>query len=225
MSVMSDHPNLNSVSNPFASRFTRPGAIDYRDPATGRPIDPAELISRLKSMRMGAIVGDHGTGKSTLLQTLSRFESSERFAYGRWIQLGRDPSLKFCGRIRERYDNSIKTLKTQSEVESDHVLIIDGAEQISAIVRSIVRRRALVRGQMCLITTHRTLRGFPTLARTSINPSVVRTLAAELIANIPDPVIRGAMQNTIESRLQHPVTNVRDLWSDLYDTYESQISD
>ena len=53
--------------NPFATRFVRPGAIPYRfaNGLVGR--DRASL--RQHDWR-GEIVGPHGSGKSTLVQTL-----------------------------------------------------------------------------------------------------------------------------------------------------------
>src|SRR5262245_62831976 len=55
-------------SNPFSTRFVRPGAIPYQfvDGA-----DVAALATRLEGQGWwGQIVGPHGSGKSTLLATL-----------------------------------------------------------------------------------------------------------------------------------------------------------
>jgi hypothetical protein len=54
--------------NPFATRYVRPGRIDYRFQA-GQ--DAERLIERLRSQHWwGEIVGPHGSGKSTLVETL-----------------------------------------------------------------------------------------------------------------------------------------------------------
>src|SRR5690349_13672810 len=55
-------------SNPFATCWTRPGALPFRF-SNG---DSAEmLIQKLASQNLrGAIIGPHGSGKSTLLETL-----------------------------------------------------------------------------------------------------------------------------------------------------------
>ena len=57
-------------SNPFATRYTRPGQLEPLD-AEGRPIDlPALLQECARLGRAVAIVGPHGSGKSTLLRRL-----------------------------------------------------------------------------------------------------------------------------------------------------------
>src|SRR5262245_39634677 len=57
-----------SDHNPFATRFTRPGAIGYLFP----PGESAEsLVERLRQNGwQGEIIGPHGSGKSTLLADL-----------------------------------------------------------------------------------------------------------------------------------------------------------
>ena len=61
-------------SNPFCTRFVRPGAIPYRFDTQDGESDCGEaaekLLEQLASRRFGLIVGEHGSGKSTLLQTL-----------------------------------------------------------------------------------------------------------------------------------------------------------
>src|SRR5262245_19098489 len=54
--------------NPFATCWTRPGAIPFRFP---KGSDAAQLIAKLAAQNwQGAIIGPHGSGKSTLLETL-----------------------------------------------------------------------------------------------------------------------------------------------------------
>ncbi len=55
-------------SNPFCSRFVRPGAIGYHFPA-GESVE--SIVERLHACQWrGALVGPHGSGKSTLLHAL-----------------------------------------------------------------------------------------------------------------------------------------------------------
>src|SRR5688572_1019538 len=66
-------------SNPFATCWTRPGAIPFQF-SDGE--STTSLIARFESQRWrGAIVGPHGSGKSTLLESLKL----ELFAGGRHI--------------------------------------------------------------------------------------------------------------------------------------------
>src|ERR1700752_1716028 len=56
------------ATNPFATRWVRPGAVPYHfTDGTNAP----GLIASLKANHWrGAIIGPHGSGKSTLLATL-----------------------------------------------------------------------------------------------------------------------------------------------------------
>ena len=59
---------LPPISNPFATRYTRPDASEYLFPPDG---GADLLIARLReSAWWGQITGPHGSGKSTLVQTL-----------------------------------------------------------------------------------------------------------------------------------------------------------
>src|SRR5688572_13372967 len=61
---MTDFPAIN----PFTTRHTRPGAIEYLFPA-GQSADA--LVAQLgRQAWWGAILGPHGAGKSTLLHSL-----------------------------------------------------------------------------------------------------------------------------------------------------------
>ena len=54
--------------NPFATCWTRPGALSFRF-AEGHSAE--QLVAKLAAQDwQGAIVGPHGSGKSTLLETL-----------------------------------------------------------------------------------------------------------------------------------------------------------
>src|SRR5258707_1037455 len=58
----------SAASNPFSTRFVRPGAIPYQFPER---VTADSLVEQLRSQNCrGAIIGPHGTGKSTLLATL-----------------------------------------------------------------------------------------------------------------------------------------------------------
>ena len=55
-------------SNPFSTRFVRPGALEYLFEVGMRAED---VVQRLAGTNWrGQIVGPHGSGKSTLLATL-----------------------------------------------------------------------------------------------------------------------------------------------------------
>ena len=57
-----------TLSNPFATRFISPVVMDYH---FSEPLSAERLVGRLKANRWnGQIVGPHGSGKSTLINSL-----------------------------------------------------------------------------------------------------------------------------------------------------------
>src|SRR5262245_55807228 len=57
------------ATNPFATRWVRPGVIPYYFAHT---TNAAAVVEKLKENRWrGAIIGPHGSGKSTLLASLA----------------------------------------------------------------------------------------------------------------------------------------------------------
>ena len=59
---------MTSSSNPFATRFTRPGAIGYLFPLGNSAVGTVDLLRN--NNWWGEIVGPHGSGKSSLLAEL-----------------------------------------------------------------------------------------------------------------------------------------------------------
>lgn len=191
----------------------------YRHPATLSAVSAEELINRLEQVRFGAIQGDHGTGKSTLLHGLAS-GLDQRFPGGRWVQLNRDPALQYWGRAVERISNAVVTRRTQVSAADGGVLVIDGAEQLPPGILTYLRIHAGSRGPFCLITTHKPQRGFVCLHRTSLNRRLIESMFDELIRSLPDLVFREKIEKHFRTLDLEKFRNVRDLWSSLYDWVE-----
>lgn len=219
MSVMSTPSDpLPNHSNPFASRYVRPGALAFRFDS-GLPnqaaVTTTSIVSRLHEVRCGAIIGDHGTGKSTLLRELA--EQLEReLPGGQWVQLTQEPTSGILSRIV----TSRVVLRLQNRVARGGVLVIDGGEQLPVIARWWIMARARRRGHFCLLTSHRELAGFTTLYRTSLTPALIADLLDELLPPSDDPQrsrLREKLQRHAESIDWRTINNLRDLWDDLYE--------
>jgi len=102
------------VSNPFSTRFIRPGAIRFLFP-DGE--SAALLVQRLRENRWGGqIIGPHGSGKSTLLATLKpELETAGRQVL--WITL-------------HQGERRLPALDRRSLGPTTQ-LVIDGYEQLS----------------------------------------------------------------------------------------------
>ena len=139
------------LSNPFATRWVRPGAIPYLYPDG---IDGPGLIRTLKASGWrGAIVGPHGSGKSTLLATLV-------------------PEIRRSGhdvRLFEMHDGNSRIAPENLHSEEFRVLVIDGYEQLSRWSRWRLGRLCHRRDWGLLVTAHEetSTRGLPTLIHTS----------------------------------------------------------
>lgn len=187
----------------------------YRDPETLMTVDVTCLLTQLESVRLAAIVGDHGTGKSTLLHTIAGGLDS-KFADGRWVQLTRDKGQPFAERCKEIGANIRVTLREQKSLGDGGILVIDGAEQLPGWVRATIARRTQQRGQACLITTHQPVKRFATIYQTSLCGEVIKFLVDQLTVGCNDP---GLMES-VRKRIEQPIDNARSLWSDLYDIFE-----
>jgi hypothetical protein len=127
-----------AASNPFASRFLRPGVVPFLFPES----DTADtIVQRLARHRWwGEIVGPHGSGKSTLLVTL--IPAVER--------VGRQPALATLHQGQRQMPALGATA-----LSNDHVLIVDGYEQLSWWSKWQLQWRCRRAGCGLLVTSHR----------------------------------------------------------------------
>jgi hypothetical protein len=152
-------------SNPFSTRFVRPGAIAYRFPP-GRSAE--ELVARLAEAGWrGQIIGPHGSGKSTLLAALA--EPLARRGRPTWSVGLRDGAR----RMPAGWTDSAAAIGAK-------LIVIDGYEQLAAWSRFLVKRQCRRRGWGLLVTAHHDA-GFPTLLVTSPSLQTVQELVARLL--------------------------------------------
>ncbi|TWT64680.1 ATP-binding protein [Allorhodopirellula solitaria] len=225
--MCSSPSSLTSRSNPFASRFVRPGALAFRGVDGGAGAEQSSdepqhnfaerLIARLREARCGVIVGNHGTGKSTLLRELAGPLDRE-MSGGVWVQLTQSHGY------RETLNN-VRTLgRLQRSVARGGVFVIDGAEQVPRFLRSWIAHRCRRGGQFALVTSHHELAGFETLYHTELSPELINELLGELLApekNDIDPALHTQLRNHLQTRDLREVSNLRDLWDELYDVAQA----
>jgi hypothetical protein len=150
-------------SNPFATRFTRPGAIPYLF-AEGE--SAAMLIERLRSHDwQGQIIGPHGSGKSTLLAALV-------------------PALEAAGRTvislaLHQGERQLPPLD-RAALSSQAQLIIDGYEQLSWWSRWRVHWLCHRARAGLLVTAHADV-GLPTIYRAQPSEALAQRVVTELL--------------------------------------------
>jgi hypothetical protein len=187
--------------NPFATCWTRPGAIAYQ---FGDGQTAEQLVTKLASQGWwGSINGPHGSGKSTLLETLKPAIE----AYGMNVR-----AISLRNRQRTLPASFLATI-----CERNTVVIIDGYEQLSWFARWQMKRGCRRAGSGLVVTTHTPTR-IPTLIRLSPDERLVQRLVAELSARVSTQITAA---DVAASHACHG-SNVREIFFDLYDVHEQR---
>ena len=190
-----------AMVNPFSTRFTRPGRLTPLG-ALGRPLDVAALVAALHAGGgSGAIVGPHGTGKTTLLLTLAD-------------RLDAAGSLAGLLRLRSPGDAAVMW-RAISRARRGTTLCVDGWECLRPWGR-IVSVLAWWRGCRLVVTSHREP-GMPILVRAK---GTLPILAA-LVTQVPDHggLIEDA--DIADAHRRHG-GNLRESLYDLYDRFQGR---
>lgn len=192
--------------------------MQYRFSQAIKPSDWVQsLVDRFQRESALAVVGPHGTGKTTLLHFLM-------------------PRLEACfGDVRlVRLSSSgqpIGPVEATRLLAGPRLLVIDGYEQLPATSRlaMIARLKSGRPATRMLVTAHRRQWLVPTFFCTSWDVEIVRQLTAEKLADLPDEQ-QIAMQRIADQLASRHLTgsnvggafkaNVRDYWFSLYDAYE-----
>jgi hypothetical protein len=191
-------------SNPFATRFIKPGAVSYFF-VDGESVE--SLVKRLCDQQWnGQIVGPHGSGKSTLLAALA-------------------PAVDAAGRkvVRKRVQapKGYPGFGVQ-ELEADLLqpgtqVIVDGFGELAWLARKKVKDACRRAGAGLLVTAHRDV-GLPTLYSTQpsleLARAVVARLAPEGDATVTDDDVALAFTEA--------KGNVREMLFALFDVYRAR---
>jgi hypothetical protein len=226
---------IDAVShNPFSTRFVRPDRTAYAFPP-GEDLKSVatDLINQLYRRGAAAIIGPHGTGKSTLLNSLIP-QLNVAFADIHRIQLSSstDSLAELKTWLQEQHQIAAPS------AELARCLVIDGFEQLSWTVRQQILWQAkyerswlrsthlrLPPRSYLLVTAHQPQFAIRTFYRTGWDDRIVKVLTEEKLGILPLPQ-RLAMLETAErqaiaiARVRPAHRSVRDYWFSLYDEYE-----
>lgn len=195
---------FSTPDNPFATRWVRPGAIEYVF-SDGQSAEG--VVRRLQAAGWwGQIVGRHGSGKSSLVETLIPVLAG----------VGREPLLVAL------HDGQRRLPQRQA---TDHpaastLVIIDGYEQLSRTSRFGLKRRCRRAGCGLLVTAHASV-GLPDLMQTEPNQMLATRLVERLMESDPGVITRV----DIAASYAACGANVREMLFDLYNLYERRRRD
>lgn len=192
---------MTTASNPFSTRFIRPGAIDYLFPPG---ISAESLAQQLQQQHWrGSIIGPHGSGKSSLLAALiPAFENQGRHVVHQQLQGGQ---------------RQLDWPALQSREWTNHTLvIIDGYEQLSRWQRTLLSLRCWRRNSGLLVTAHQPV-GLPLLFTTKPSLELALSIVQRILPASDDHITPF---DVTEAYTRHQ-GNLREMLLQLYDTYRS----
>lgn len=188
-------------SNPFATRFTRPGAMEFLFPAD----ESAQLlVDRLRDHAwQGQIVGPHGAGKSTLLATLiAPLQAAGRTT----VQAALHQGESALPGVLDDWRSWNATTQ----------VIVDGYEQLSWWSRRRLAQRVRDRQAGLLVTSHAAT-GLPTLMTVAPRMEAAHQIVQKLVAD-GDPISRV----DVEQAFRACDGNIREMLFQLYDVYQDR---
>lgn len=196
-----------AASNPFSTRFIRPGALEFEFP----PGSSAEqLVRQLRANAWrGEIIGPHGSGKSTLLRTLiPRIEAA-----------GMRVDFRVLDAECEAGGVRIFVSQLAKQPQPQTLLVVDGFERLSRWQRWRLSR--IYRGDGCglLVTAHRPV-GLATLFETRPSIELAQRIVGKLAAGQRGCIHEDDVRNAYAAN--HG--NLRETLFTLYDVFESRRS-
>ena len=189
-------------SNPFATRFIGPGAIDYLFPPG---ISPDSLAVELQRNNWrGSIIGPHGSGKSSLLAALRPALE----------QLGRAIVFQQLQGGQRALDWPALAPRTWTK---QTLVIVDGYEQLSRWQRWQLHARRWQRGAGLLVTAHQPVR-LPLLFMTKPTLELALGIVQRLLPESDDRILPA---DVAEAYTQQQ-GNLREMLLSLYDVFRKR---
>lgn len=191
------------MSNPFSTRFVRPGSIPFIFP---QAVDADRLVERLQQLGwQAAIVGPHGSGKSTLLEALI-------------------PAIERSGRtvkkvvLRDGQRSLPPEFNWPEPTQAPGVVVVDGYEQLGWWSRRKLQKAIERSGWGLLVTVHALPERvrLPELFHVQPTLEVFQQVVARLLA------VQGASlrpEDIAAAFREHP-ENLREALFTLYDVVE-----
>lgn len=227
-------------SNPLSTRFVAPGKLAWRD-SPGQSL--SELVTRFTEQLhwRAAIVGPHGSGKSTFLENFvpllgtielraAAYDESKGALANRAGANGADSDRDLPGNNESPGARRSVWLKMRGRAQSrrllfqtyrhwasrDCVLVIDGYEQLSPVARGAALMLTRINGAGMLLTSHKKT-ALPTLVETKVDVPLAQELLDELLPEDLEERTKFLEAQRLEQLLAKHHGNLREVFMELYD--------
>jgi hypothetical protein len=190
--------------NPFCTRLIRPGALPYLFPGG---LTAQKLVERLAAGGgWGQIVGPHGSGKTSLLESLVP-----------QLQAAGRPAVRFALRDGQRSlpKGWQSDVRQHLQGATSPVVLVDGYEQLGLAARLWLRLYCRWHKLGLIVTSHQSV-GLPELMRCEPSLELAQAIVERLQAAYPQYVTPADVQRCFA---QHE-GNLREMLFALYDVYD-----
>jgi hypothetical protein len=202
------------ASNPFSSRYLEPGAIPFQFPA-GHSLET--LARRLERGIVGrsfrapmrfAIVGPHGSGKSTLMRHLG-----QRL----------DCSVVVLHSSTAKWGAVAEAVKSVAE---GRVCLVDGYEQLPVWGRALLVARSALYGVTLCVTSHRLPKFFELFWQTRVDTTVEAYVIDQLLSG-ESPRLKASLLESEAWRMSRSKRggNLRESLFDMYDWWRDTVDE
>lgn len=196
-------PLPHHIVNPFATRHVRPGKVRPLM-ASGMIRDLPALVASIEAAGgNAAIIGPHGTGKSTLLVAIA-------------AELAADDRLAGFVQFRCRRD-LLAGLRLVGQARRGSTACLDGWERLGWAGRAGVRLLARLLGCRLVVTSHR-----PAGLGLSVLTAGSLPLLEAIVAALPDHGGLIRRPDIAAAYVRHG-GNLRESLADLYDRFEHRV--
>jgi len=202
-------------SNPFSTSQVAPGRIHWLS-CNGLRLET--LASQFLDAKAAAIVGPHGTGKSTLLNALQPLLGRVKYRQD-WS--GKEEFIDEQGEVlwlqlrRSSKPNS-QVARSRRFWKAGNILILDGFEQLSPFGRMLIRARCRWSKMRLLVTAHCKLFAMQTLLETKVETS----LAVEIVRKLTEGSPAWSEPRRLTQLLRDNDGNMREVLMCLYDQFQ-----
>ena len=184
------------------------------------------LVARLRMLRQGLIVGPHGSGKTSLIHSLlphlkEAFEI-DGCSQVHQLQLTMPLESDLWARFKHRRCARDAVNEVLAGLPGGGLLVVDGIEQLCNRDQKKLIQKTQRQNIFLLATSHQPVCKMGILYQTAVDVMLINSLVNGLLKDASPQVVE-IVAAELEKRDLARLTNVRDLWFELYDIVQDYL--